>query len=108
GAPRHIVENNRQTCRARDRPVMLIKPFLRGLVVIRRNRKQTVCAHRFEFARQLHHFRGVVPARARHHCHSSLPFFERTFHAPPAPSLPRCCPPPPPPALALVPWLLRT
>ena len=58
---------------------MLVQPFLRRLVVIRADGEDAVRAQRFEFARALDHFGGVVAAGTGHDGHLAARLFDRDF-----------------------------
>ena len=54
---------------SRDRLVVLVQAFLRGLVVVRRDREDAVRAQLLQLARQFDHLARVVAARAGQHRH---------------------------------------
>src|SRR5260370_23121953 len=63
---------------------MLVQPFVRGLVVIGRDGKDAVDAHRFILAGGARYLSGVVASRARHHRNLAVRFLQRDFHDAPA------------------------
>src|SRR5215813_1688203 len=61
---RHVVEDDWQTRRPCDSAVVLIKAFLRRLVVVGRNGKQSIGAQQFDFTGKFDHLLRVVAAGA--------------------------------------------
>ena len=80
GARRHVVQNNRERSRRRDGLEMVVEPFLRGLVVIRRDRQDSFRAHPFDFARHFDDVARIVAARAREDGHFAFGLFQRDGH----------------------------
>ena len=76
GAPRHVVEHDRQPRALGDGLEVLVQPFLRRLVVIRRHRQQAVDASLLHVARQLDHLARVVAAGAGQHRHLAADFLD--------------------------------
>jgi len=58
---RHVIKNDRQPRAARGWLDSAGITLLSGLVVIRRHRKQAICAQGFQFPRQFDHLLGVYP-----------------------------------------------
>src|SRR5579859_6660902 len=63
-APLHAVQDYGKRDAFRDRLEVLKKPYLSGLVVVRRYGQNSVGANRRKFARQRDDFRGVVATRS--------------------------------------------
>ena len=80
GAAGNVVENDRQLDGRGDGLEMLVKAFLRGLVVIRADGKDAVCAELLEFESQLDDVRGVVSAGAGQHGNLAARFVDGDFH----------------------------
>ena len=59
---------------------MLVKPFLRGLIVVRHHLQGGVRAHFLCKAREFNGFRGGVASGARNHGHAPGGALNRTLH----------------------------
>ena len=77
----HAIDNHGKGNRFGDGLVMLKEAFLRWLVVIRRDGKNSIRADFGEFARQRDHFGGVVSPSACENGHASLGDFDGNFEA---------------------------
>ena len=76
GAARNVVKNHGDADRGSDGLEVLVKTFLRGFVVIRRDGKDAVRAERFVLPRGLDHFGGVVSSGTGDDGRAATGFFE--------------------------------
>src|SRR5262249_3656735 len=63
-----------------DRAIVLVQTFLRGLVVVRRHRQDSVHPDRRHLLCQRNHLRGVITASSRQHRHALRGHFDGYFH----------------------------